>query len=113
MTVTANDTADCEVIITYMNSSALIETNSKVNGRAHFLLPPSQTHEPVLISLQIITRSAKGVDMQNLVGIDSAVTIICMHEKSRFHVDFYDNICIHLSVFCQGYRSQFWVDFNT
>jgi len=47
-----------------------------------------------------ITTSLKGVDVQNLVGIDSAVTDLSMREKTRFCVDFFINIIkfIYLSV---------------
>ena len=35
-----------------------------------------------------ITTSPKGADVQNLVGIDSAITNLHMREKTRFCVDF-------------------------
>ena len=53
--------------------------------------------------------------MQNLVGIDSAITDLRMREKNTVCVDFLMNISISLSV-CpflrRGYRSQFYGDFN-
>ena len=55
--------------------------------------------------------SPKGVDVQNLVGIDSAVTDLRMREKTRFCVDF---LLTYLSVrpfLRRGYRSQFCGDF--
>jgi len=39
----------------------------------------------------------QGVDVQNFVGIDSAVTDLCRHEK-RFCVDFFINTFIYLHV---------------
>jgi len=36
--------------------------------------------------------------VQNLVGIDSAVTDLRMREKTRFCVDFFINISIYLSI---------------
>jgi len=42
--------------------------------------------------------SSQGVDVQNLVGIDSAVTDLRMREKNTFCVDFFINISIYLSV---------------
>jgi len=67
------------------------------------------------MSCQIYYYVPQGVDLQNLVGIDSAVTDLRMREKTRFCVDFFYNISIYLSI-CpflrRGYRSQFWGDFN-
>ena len=39
--------------------------------------------------------SAQGVDVQNLVEIDSAVMNLRMREKTRFRVDFFVNISIY------------------
>ena len=51
--------------------------------------------------------------MQNLVGIDSAVTDLRMREKTRFVSIFFINICLSVCPFLRrGYRSQFWADFN-
>ena len=51
--------------------------------------------------------------MQNLAEIDSAVMNLRMRENTRFRVDFflltYPSI---YPVFCRGYRSHFWNDFN-
>jgi len=55
------------------------------------------------------------VDVQNLVGIDSAVTDLRMREKTRFVWIFFINISIYLSIrpfLRRGYRSQFCGDFN-
>ena len=71
----------------------------------------------------ILLRPPKRVDVQNLVGIDSAVTDLRMREK-RFCVDLKKiNISIYLSIYLsaclsvrfflrRGYRTQFWGDFN-
>jgi len=42
--------------------------------------------------------SPQGVDVQNLVGIDSAVTDLRMREKTRFVWIFFINISIYLSI---------------
>jgi len=52
--------------------------------------------------------------VQNLVGIDLAVTDLRMPEKTRFVWIFlltylYLSVCPFLR---RGYRSQFWADFN-
>jgi len=40
--------------------------------------------------------------VQNLVGIDSAVTDLRMREKTRFCVDFFINISVYPSVSSSG-----------
>ena len=55
--------------------------------------------------------STQGVDVQNLVGIDSAVTDVRMREKTRFVWIFFINISIR-PFLRRGYRSQFCGDFN-
>jgi len=57
--------------------------------------------------------------VQNLVGIDYAVTDLRMREKNTVCVDFFINLSICLSICLsvrpflrRGYRSQFWGDFN-
>jgi len=54
--------------------------------------------------------------VQNLVGIDSAVTDLHMREKTRFVWIFlltYLSISLSVCSFLRrGYRSQFWADFN-
>ena len=50
---------------------------------------PSHTPGPISISLQIYHYVPQGVDLQNLVGIGSAVTFLRMREKTRFRVDFF------------------------
>jgi len=53
-------------------------------GEANFSTPPSETPQPISISCQIYYYVPQGVDVQNLVGIDSAVTDLRMREKTRF-----------------------------
>ena len=54
-------------------------------GEAHFRTPhPSETPQPISMSCQIYYYVPQGVDVQNLVGIDSAVTDLRMREKTRF-----------------------------
>jgi len=54
--------------------------------------------------------------VQNLVGIDTAVTDVRMREKTRFMWIFlltYLSVCLCVCPFLRrGYRSQFWGDFN-
>jgi len=66
------------------------------------------------MSCQIYYYGPQGVDVQNVVGIDSAVMDLRMREKNTFCVDFFINISIYPSVYPflpLGYRSQFWGDF--
>ena len=56
----------------------MLEANAKVNVRGQFSHPhPSETPQP-------ITTLPQRVDVQNLVGIDSAVTDLRMREKHDF-----------------------------
>ena len=64
-----------------------------------------RTHTPLKPLNQLrchvkyITRSRQRVDVQNLVGIDSAVTDLRMREKNTFCVDFLNLILsVYLSV---------------
>ena len=75
----------------------MLEANAKVNGSGPFShLHPSVTPQPISISCQIYYYVPQGVDVQNLVGIDSAVTDLCMREK---HVlgGFFINTCKKLN----------------
>ena len=54
---------------------AVLEANAEVNGRGPFSHPnTSETPQPISMSCQIYYYVPQGVDVQNLVGIDSAVT---------------------------------------
>jgi len=71
----------------------------KSMGEAHFRTPtPPKPLNRFRCHVKYITTSPKGVDVQNLVGIDSAVTDLRMREKTRFCVDFFINIPIYLSI---------------
>ena len=83
-------------------------------GEAKFrtLAPPTPLYQ-FRYHFKYITKSPQGVDVPNLVGINSAVTFLRMREKTRFRVDFF--LLTDLSVYPflrRGYRSQFWGDFN-
>jgi len=65
-------------------------------GEAHFRTPTPP--KPLNLNqfrchVKYITTSLQTVDVQNLVGIDSAVTDLRMREKARFCVDFFINYC--------------------
>ena len=66
----------------------------KSMGEAHFRTPPLRkpSTDFDVMSNNYITTSPKGVDVQNLVGIDSAVTDMHMREKNTFCVDIFINI---------------------
>jgi len=70
---------------------AVLEANAKVNGRGPFSHPhPSETPQPISMLCQIHYYVPQGVDVQNLVGIDPAVTDLRMREKiTRFVWSFY------------------------
>ena len=54
-------------------------------GEAHFRTPtPPKPLNRFRYHIKYITTSPQGVDVQNLVGIDSAVTDLRMREKTRF-----------------------------
>jgi len=64
---------------------AVLEANAKVNGRGPFSHPtPSKPLNQFRCHVKYITTSPKGVDVQNVVGIDSAGTDLRMREKTRF-----------------------------
>ena len=61
----------------------------KSMGEAHFRTPtPPKPLNQFQCHVKYITTSPKRVDVQNLVGIDLAVTDLRMREKTRFCVDF-------------------------
>ena len=81
-------------------------------GEAHFRTPtPPKPLNRFRYHVKYITTFPQGVDVQNLVGIDSAVTDLRMREKTRFVWIFLINISIR-PFLRRGYRSQFWGDFN-
>jgi len=67
----------------------------KSMGEAHFRTPtPPKPLNRFRYHVKYITTSRHGVDVQNLVGIDSAVTDLRMCEKNTFCVDFFINIIV-------------------
>ena len=81
-------------------------------GEAHFRTPtPPEPLNQSQCYVKYITTSSQGVDVQNLVGIDSAVTDLRMREKTRFVLIFLLTYSIR-PFLRRGYRSQFWGDFN-
>ena len=65
-------------------------------GEANFRTPtPPKPLNQFRCHVKYITTSPQGVDVQNLVGIDSAVTDLRMREKTRFCVDFFINISLN------------------
>ena len=70
---------------------AVLEANARVNGRGSFSHPtPPKPLNQFRCHVKYITVSPQGVDVQNLVGIDSAVTDLRMREKkTRFVWIFY------------------------
>ena len=107
-----NSTTSC-ISGVQASTNAVLEANAKVNGRAPFLDPhPSCTPNQFWCHLKYITTSTKGVHVQNLVGIDSAVMMLHMLEMSHVCVHFLTYASIHPFLF-HSYRSQFWDDFNT
>ena len=88
------------VVITRMRGIAIrcVEANVKVNGRGQFSHPhPSETPQPISMSCQIYYYVPKSVDVQNLVGIDSAVTDLRMREKNTILCGFF--LLTYLSVY--------------
>jgi len=59
-------------------------------GEAHFRTPtPPKPLNQFRCHVKYITTSPKGVDVQNLVGIDSAVTDLRMREKNTILCGFF------------------------
>jgi len=93
---------------------AVLESDAKVNRRGPFSHPtPPKPLNQFRCHVKYITTSPKRVDVQNLVGIDSAVRDLRMREKNTILCGFflltYLSICPFLR---RGYRSQFYGDFN-
>jgi len=64
---------------------AVLEASGKVNGIGEISHPsPSQTLGPIWMPLQIYHCVLQGVDVQNLIKIDSAVAALRMREKCGF-----------------------------
>jgi len=72
-------------------------------GGAHFRTPtPPKACNQFLCHVKYITTSPQRVDVQNLVGIDLAVTDLRMREKTRFVWIF---LLTYLSVYLSIYLS--------
>jgi len=77
----------------------VLEANGKVNGIGEISHPsPSKTLGPIWMPLQILKRLPQGVDVQNLIKIDSAVAALRMREKTRFRVGFFVYISVDPSI---------------
>ena len=63
------------------------------------------------MTIQIYHKPAKGVDVQNLVEIDSAVMNVRMCEKTRFRVDFFVDITSYPSIYLFRFSSGLQVIF--
>jgi len=62
----------------------------KSMGEANFRTPtPPNALDQFRCHVKYITTFPQGVDVQNLVGIDLAVTDLRMREKTRFCVNFF------------------------
>ena len=82
----------------------MLEANAKVNGRDQFFRPPTPPKplDQFRCHVKHITTSPQGVDVQNLVGIDPAVTELRMREKTRFVWIFlltYLSVCLSVRFF--------------
>ena len=98
--------------ITRMPGSVL-EANAKVNGSGQ--ISHSRPSKPVNQygrRFKYITAFAQGVDVHNLMEIDSAIMNLRVHEKTRFCVDFFFVNTSIFPDFRRGYRSRIWDDFN-
>jgi len=89
----------CSIIISFTRTCAVaqyavLEANAKVNGRGPFSHPLNRFR----CHVKYITTSTQGVDVQYLVGIDSAVTDLRMRQKNTVCVDFCINKCKNLTV---------------
>jgi len=72
-------------------------------GEAHFRTPtPPTPLNRFRCHVKYITTSPQGVDVQNLVGIDSAATDLRMREKNTFCVDFF--LLTYLSIYLSIYK---------
>ena len=75
---------------------AVLEANGKVNGIGEISHPPPKPLDQFGCRFKSITMSPQGVDMQNLIKIDSAIATLRMREKTRFRVGF---LFTYLSVY--------------
>ena len=86
----------------------MLEANGKVNGIGEISHPsPPQPLDQFGCRFKYITTSAQGVDVPNLIKIDSAVAALRMREKTRVRVVFFVHISFRLSVLRHAYRPHF------
>jgi len=71
----------------------------KSMGEAHFRIPPLRNPSTNFDDMSNILLRPKRADVQNLVGIDSAVTDLRMREKNAVCLDFLINISVCLSIY--------------
>ena len=71
--------------------------------------PPPQPLDQFGCRFKYITVFPQGVDVQNLIKIDSAIAAVRMREKTRFRVGFFlfTYPSIRLSVLRHAYRPHF------
>ena len=73
----------------------LLEANGKVNGIGEISHPDTiQNLGPIWMPFQMYHYVSQGVDVQNLIKIDSAVAALRMREKTAFGVGFFVNMSI-------------------
>ena len=76
----------------------------KSMGEAHFRTPtPPKPLNQFRCHVKYIITSRKGVDVQNFVGIDSAVTDLRMREKNTILCGFFINISVRFFVGATGH----------
>ena len=90
----------------------MLEANGKVNGIGEISNPsPPKPLDQFGCRFKYITMSHQGVDVQNLIKIDSAVAALRMREKTRFRVGFFVYISVYLSIYLSvlhhAYRPHF------
>jgi len=89
---------------------AVLEANGKVNGIGEISdPPPPKPLDQIGCGFKYMTKSPKGVDVQNLVKIDSAVAALRMREKNTVSCGFFllTYLSIYLPVLRHAYRSHF------
>jgi len=81
---------------------AVLEAKGKVNGIGEISHPsPSQTLYQFGCRFKYITTSNQGVNVQNLIKIDTAVAAMRMHQKTSFRVGFFVTSSIVRSASCR------------
>jgi len=98
VTLSALHTAEFSCICAVAQYAVLeaIQANAIVNGRGQFLHPhPSETPQPISMSSNIWLCLPQRVDVQNLVGIDLAVTEMQVDTAHAMPIsDLWTSICL-------------------